>query len=68
MKSILDTSKFLIKMDVVKVEGLKSKNDPSMGVMTLNFKDKDHFSSTCQARSDTGENHSPMTKSFTRIK
>lgn len=55
-------------MDVVKVEGLKSKNDPSMGVMTLNFKDKDHFSSTCQARSDTGENHSPMTKSFTRIK
>lgn len=66
--SLVESDKDSINMDVVKVEGLKSKNDPSMGAMTLHFKDKDHFSSTCQARGDTGENHSPMTMNFTRVK
>lgn len=55
-----------IKLDVVKIEGLKSEDAPSMGAITLKFKDKDHFSSTCE--SGGGENHDPMTMHFTRIK
>jgi hypothetical protein len=57
-----------IVFDVAKVEGLKSKNDPSMGGVTLNFKDKDHFSSTCRGRGKGAEDQPPMTMEFKRIK
>ncbi len=57
-----------IVMDVTKVEGLKSKNDPSMGAVTIQFKDKDHFTSTCSSRGKGSENHPPMTMEFTRVK
>jgi hypothetical protein len=57
-----------IKMDVVKVEGLKAKDDPSMGNMTLTLKDKDHFTSTCSGRGKGSEKEEPHTMEFTRVK
>jgi hypothetical protein len=56
-----------LTLDVAKVEGLKSKDDPSMGAMTLTFKDKDHFSSTCKSGGKDAEKHEPMTMEFTRV-
>lgn len=63
VKSDADT----LTLDVVKVEGLKSKDDPSMGETTLHFKDKDHFSSTCKSRGKDAEKHAPATMEFTRV-
>jgi hypothetical protein len=57
-----------IKLDITKVEGLKSKDDPSMGAITLHFEDQDHFTSTCQSRGKTEGHQDPMTMRFTRVK
>ena len=57
-----------ITLDVLKVEGLKSKDDPSMGAITLHFEDKDHFSSTCGSRGKAEGDAGPMTMRFTRVK
>lgn len=57
-----------IKMEVTKVEGLKSKDDPSMGAMTLHFEDEDHFSTTCAGRGKDKEGQPPMTMRYTRVK
>jgi hypothetical protein len=57
-----------ITMDVVKVDGLKSKNDPSMGAITLQFKDKNHFTSTCRGRGKDSEKQEPMTMEYTRVR
>lgn len=57
-----------IKMDITKVEGLKSKDDPSMGAITLQFEDADHFSSTCASRGKTEGHQEPMTMRFARVK
>lgn len=65
---LASSSEDTIKMDVAKVEGLKSKDDRSMGATTLNFKDKDHFSSTCSGRGKGAEKEAPMTMEFTRVK
>lgn len=54
-------------LDVTKVEGLKSKDDPSMGAMTLNFQDKDHFTSTCKGRGKGAEKEPAHTMEFTRV-
>ncbi len=62
------SDKDTIKMDVTKVEGLKSKGDPSMGAITLHFEDKDHFSTTCAARGKTEGDQAPMTMRYTRVK
>ncbi len=51
--------------ELVKVEELKSKKDPHMGDVTLNFKDKNHFASTCSGKK---EKQAPMTMEFTRVK
>lgn len=51
--------------ELVKVEELKSKKDPHMGEVTLNFKDKNHFSSSCSGKD---EKQAPMTMEFTRVK
>lgn len=56
-----------LTLDVVKVEGLKSKDDPSMGATTIRFKDKDHFESTCSSRGKDADKHPPMTMEFTRV-
>lgn len=53
--------------DVAKVEGLKSKDDPSMGDMTLKFQDKDHFSSTCQGRGKGADKQPAHTMEFKRV-
>jgi hypothetical protein len=55
-----------LMLDVTKVEGLKSKDDPSMGAITLRFKDKDRFESTCSSRGKDADKHPPMTMEFTR--
>ncbi|HSA58631.1 MAG TPA: hypothetical protein VLJ37_02995 [bacterium] len=57
-----------LTMDVAKVEGLKSKDDPSMGGITLHFTDKDHFESTCQGRGKDAEKQPPTTMVFTRVR
>lgn len=56
-----------ISMKVAKVEGLKSKKDPSMGGMTIHFKDKDHFETTCKGRGKGTEKDAPMTMAYTRV-
>ncbi len=57
-----------ITMEVTKVEGLKSKDAPSMGAITLNFEDKDHFSSTCGSGGKAEKDSAPVTMRFTRVK
>ncbi len=53
-------------LDVVKVEDLKSKKEHSMGAMTIHFKDKNHFETSCKGNAKKGE--PPMTMAFTRVK
>lgn len=65
---LVSSSADTLKLDVAKVEGLKSKDDPSMGGVTLHFKDKDHFESTCQGRGKGAEKEPPTTMEFTRVK
>lgn len=57
-----------LTFDVAKVEGLKSKDDPSMGAMTLTIKDDNHFESTCKGRGKGAEKEEPHTMEFTRVK
>lgn len=58
-----------IKLDVTKVEGLKSKDDPSMGAMTLHFIDNDNFTSTCGGGDEKkGDKDKAVTMKFTRVK
>jgi hypothetical protein len=57
-----------IKMDVEKVDGLKSKHDPSMGAMSIYFKDKDHIASTCEGRGKGKQHEKPVTIEYTRVK
>ena len=66
--TLVESSKDKLKLDITKVEGLKSKDDPSMGAMTLTFEDKDTYSSTCESRGKTGSDQGPMTMRFTRVK
>ena len=63
--ALVKSTKDTMKLDVKKVEGLKSAHDPSMGAITLHFKDKDHFTSTCESRGGK-KKHPPMTMAFTR--
>lgn len=65
---LVDSSQDTITMNVTKVEGLKSKDDRSMGDMTIHFKDKNHFESTCRGRGKGAEKEAPMTMEFTRVK
>ncbi|MCB0328995.1 MAG: hypothetical protein KDD70_05015 [Bdellovibrionales bacterium] len=65
--SLVKSTQDELKLDVIKVEGLKSANSPSMGAITLKFKDNDHFSSTCQSDGDSEQNQGPMTMNFTRV-
>lgn len=57
-----------IKLDVIKVEGLKSKDAPSMGAITLKFEDENQFSSTCESGDKSDHKHDPMTMNFTRVR
>ena len=66
--SLVESMKNEIKLDVTKVAGLKSKDAPSMGAITLKFKDEDHFSSTCDSRGKVEPKQEPMTMHFTRVK
>ena len=66
--SMVESDKDKIKMDVTKVEGLKSKDDPSMGAITLFFEDKDHFTTTCGSRGKTEGDRGPMSMRYTRVK
>lgn len=66
---LVESAKDEIKLDVTKVEGLKSEDAPSMGAIVLKFDDKDHFSTTCQGRGgDLAQKHDAMTMQFTRVK
>ena len=65
---LVGSSEDTITMDVAKVEGLKSKKDPSMGAMTIHFKDKNHFESTCRGRGKGAEKEAPMTMEYTRVR
>ena len=65
---LIKSGKDELKLDIIDVAGLKSKDDPSMGAITLKFLDNDHFTSTCEGRGGKKEEkHDPMTMSFTRV-
>lgn len=66
--TLAESDKDKIKLDITKVEGLKSKDDPSMGAVTLHFEDKDHFTSTCASRGKVEGDQSPMVMRYTRVK
>ena len=57
-----------INMDVANVSGLKSKKDPSMGGMTMRFKDKNHIETTCKGRGKGAEKEPPITMEYTRVR
>ncbi len=54
-----------LTFELVKVEELKSKKEPHMGDVTLTFKDKNHFSTSCSGKK---EKQPPMTMEFARVK
>ena len=66
--SLVKSTSNELKLDTTKVEGLKSKDSPSMGAITLTLKDKDHFSSTCEGSGNEAKKHPPMTMNFYRVK
>lgn len=67
--TLVGSDKDSLKLDVTKVEGLKSKDDPSMGAIEIKFEDKDHFSTTCSSRGKTeGQQGGPMTMRYARVK
>ena len=66
--TLVKSDKGMMRFDVTKVEGLKSKDDPSMGAMTLQFEDEDHFSTTCEGRGKSEGDQAPMTMRYTRVK
>lgn len=55
-----------ITMNVKKVAGLKSKDDPSMGEIAMHFKDKNHMTQTCMGK-ENGKNHT-MTLEYSRVR
>lgn len=65
--SLIESTKDKLKMDVTEVAGLKSKDAPSMGAITLKFKDEDHFSSTCESRGKAAETQDPITMHYARV-
>jgi hypothetical protein len=65
--TLVKSTKDEIKLDVTKVEGLKSKEDPSMGAVTLKFSDKNNFSTTCEGQGKANEAQPPMTMHYTRV-
>lgn len=66
--TIAESGKDMLKLNVTKVEGLKTKDDPSMGAITLHFEDKDHFTSTCASRGKSEGDKGPMVMRYTRVK
>lgn len=65
--TLVESGKDTIKLDVTKIEGLKSEDAPSMGAITLKFEDENHFSSTCESGGKAAGEHEPMTMRFTRV-
>ncbi len=65
---LASSNKNSLTLDVVKVEGVKSPDEPSMGAITIKFKDKDHLSTTCKGRGKGNEKEKPMTMEYTRVK
>lgn len=66
--TLVKSSPEMLKLDVTKVEGLTSKDTPSMGAITLRFEDEDHFTSTCESGGEGQEDQAPMTMRYTRVK
>jgi hypothetical protein len=58
----------MIKLDVVKVEGLKSEDSPSMGAITIKFEGENSFSTTCEGGGKSGKKNDPVTMRYTRVK
>ena len=66
--TLAESSRDKIKLNVVKVEGLKSEDDPSMGTITLVFEDNNHLTSICEGRGKSAGDQAPMAMRFTRVK
>ena len=66
--SLVESTNDEIKLDVTKVEGLKSMDAPSMGAITLKIKDENNFSSTCESGGKSVQKHDSMTMHFTRVR
>ena len=65
-KSGWDTQGLPVEIEVEKALGLKSKKDPSMGGITMQFKDNDHIVQTCQGGGK--ENEQAMSIEYTRVR
>lgn len=64
----VSSSKNSLTLDVVKVDGVKSPDEASMGAITIKFKDKNRISTTCKGNGKGNENAKPMTMDYTRVK
>lgn len=53
-------------LDVERIDGLRSKKDPTMGAMTIRFLDKDRIETTC--RGNEKGKQAPMTMTYTRVR
>ena len=56
----------MLKLDVTKIEGMKSKDQPSMGAITLKFEDENNFVSSCEGSKN--DKKDPMSMRYTRVK
>ena len=65
---LASSNKNTINMDIVKVDGLQSPDEPSMGAMSIKFKDKDHIIISCKGRGKGSEDQKPHTMEYTRVK
>ncbi len=63
----VSSNKKSITMDVVKIDGIQSPDEPAMTNATITFKDKNHFSTSCQGKGKGKENQKPMTMDYTRV-
>ncbi len=62
---LTSSSKDTLSFRLAKIEGAKSKKDPSMSQLSIVFKDKNHMAQTCEGK---GKGEKPMTTEFTRVR
>lgn len=65
---LVSSSPDAITMDIAKIDGMKSKNEPAMGGVTIRFKDANHIETTCKGNGKGNAADQPMTMEYTRVR